>query len=795
VLDGRFDAARHGNGSLVLLMGEAGAGKTSLVCRFCADVARAAGRSPDPRVFWSACDAMRTPRPLGPLADIAWTAGNELGELIHAETPPWRVFTTFLTMINTPPPTIVVIEDLHWADEATLDLIRFLARRIAGTPALVLATFRDDELAPDHPLRVVLGDLATAPAVRRLDVPPLSRDAVGALAAAGGMDADRLYEVTGGNPFFVTEVLSEPGRAVPPTVRDAVLARAARLGPLARRALDVAAVVPDQLDLPLLRAVAEVDEVVVEEWLHRGVMLSDNRGLGFRHELARTVIEEAIPAVRRRGIHARVLAHLAGRSGSDPARLAYHAEEAGDRDATVAHAPVAAQRAAALGAHRQAAAQLERALRCAERAPADVRAGLWQRLATEHAPSGRTVDAIDAAARALEQWRAVGDRAREAAVLARQAGYLWQESRPAEARAAIEAAMTLVDADPPGPATAVVYASQSLLHMLAREIPQALRTGRTAIELAETHDDAESLARALNAVGTAQWFAEPDLAVPTLRRALATSRQLGSDVAAASALMNLGSGAGEIRRYRDAERWLREAVDYSRERDLDTVRVYCIAWLARTRFEQGDWAAAERLAAEALAPAGRRPDRITSLVALTVLGRLRARRGEPDPAGPLDQAWEMAVQTADLQRLWPTAAARAEAAWLAGRTADVVGLVEETHRLATKLGHAWAIGELGYWLHLAGERDVPLSHRLRERGIRRIPRGPRRSTMDHPAGLTRREVEILRLLPIGLRNAEIAQRLHISPRTVDRHISSILGKLGVATRHEAAAKLPDLDPD
>jgi DNA-binding CsgD family transcriptional regulator len=226
-------------------------------------------------------------------------------------------------------------------------------------------------------------------------------------------------------------------------------------------------------------------------------------------------------------------------------------------------------------------------------------------------------------------------------------------------------------------------------------------------------------------------------------------------------------------------------------------------------------------------------------------------------ATPLDEAWELAVQTGDLQRLWPTAAARAEAAWLAGRDADIVGLVEETYRLATKLGQAWAIGELGCWLHVAGARNTPpataaepwalqigshpraaahawrelgcpyeaaaaladtddpelmlaaiadlrglgarpvaerLSHRLRERGVRRIPRGPRQSTMDHPAGLTRREVEILRLVPMGLRNAEIAQRLHISPRTVDRHISSIRGKLEVATRHEAAARLADLDP-
>jgi DNA-binding CsgD family transcriptional regulator len=384
--------------------------------------------------------------------------------------------------------------------------------------------------------------------------------------------------------------------------------------------------------------------------------------------------------------------------------------------------------------------------------------------------------------------------------------------------------------------------------MVARDFAGAIEAGTKAIELAERFGDTESLARALNAIGSVQWFVDPDAAPATMRRSVAVARELGKDRAIALAMLNFGSGAGEVRRYDIAEQWLPEAIAFTAARDLDSYRVYCVAWLARVRFEQGRWAEATDDATAALSTAGVHVPN-ADRVALTVLGRLRVRRGDPDPSGPLDRAWELAVQTGDLQRLWPVAAGRAEAAWLAGHPEAVESLVADSLALAVRIGHPWAVGELAYWLWRVGalttappgaarpfalqiegeprqaaeawrslgcpyeaavalaETGEPadmldavaefnalaarpaadrLSRRLRELGVRGIPRPARRSTLDNPGGLTAREAEILALLPSGLRNVDIAGRLHISPKTVDHHISSILAKLGVDSRHQAA---------
>src|SRR5215207_3368811 len=278
-LEGFLASARGGRGCLVLVGGEAGIGKTSLVRAFCD---RHGG---DTRALWGACDALRTPRPLGPLLDIAREAGGELAAVVAAEPTRHRLFSAFLDLLDSAgPPVVAVVEDAHWADEATLDLLVFAGRRVAGTPAMVVVTYRDDEAGPGHPLRTAVGDLATAGWVHRLELPALTREAVATLAGPEGIDPDRLHQATGGNPFFVTEVLGAASGEVPPTVRDAVLARAARLSPEARGALDASAVVPDRVELELLEAAAGAGPAAVDECVAAGMLRDDGRGrAGARH--------------------------------------------------------------------------------------------------------------------------------------------------------------------------------------------------------------------------------------------------------------------------------------------------------------------------------------------------------------------------------------------------------------------------------------------------------------------------------------------------------------------------------
>jgi DNA-binding CsgD family transcriptional regulator len=843
-------------GCMLFVSGEAGIGKTAVVRAFCDGLA--AGTA----VHIGFCDALGTPRALGPLHDVARTGLDGLGRLLAAGQDRHTVFSGFLDLLGTGP-SVTVIEDAHWADEATLDLLLFVGRRIAELPATVVVTYRAEEVHRDHPLRRVLGDLATARAVGRLTVPALSEAAVMSLAAAAGRDGAQLHAVTGGNPFFVTEALAAPGQDVPPSVRDAVLARASRLGASARDVLDVVSLVPDRADVALLDSALAAGADALDDCVRAGMLVRDGRAVRFRHELARRAVEADVPAARAAALNAHILAFLVAAGSADPARLAHHADAADDTAAVLRYAPFAAVLASGVGAHREAAAHYGRALRHAGGASTARRAELWERRADAcersnwaHASSGRAAelaDAIDAAARAIELWRAAGDAEQEAIVMARRSHMLRNAGRSADAHDTARAAVALLEQLSPGPGQALAYAALARVMLLARDIPATVELGTTAVSYAEKYGETGPLGWGLSVLGCASWFTDPDRAVELLTAALDAAHASGDDLAAAVTLTHLGAVAGEVRLYDVADRWLGETITWSTERDMDYVCAFARAWQARSAFEQGRWSEASAIATEVVGTRAQHP--APHALALTVLGRLRARRGDPDPHTPLDRAWAIARQADDLPLLWPVAAARAEAAWLAGRPDHIEALVADTHRLAIRMEHRWAAGELGYWMRMAGAADGPaavaappwashirgdgaaaaqlwrrlgcpyeaasaqaesddpgqqlaalnelqrlgawpaaemLARRLREQGIRELPRRPRHTTRNNPARLTDRQVDVLGLLADGLRNADIAARLHISARTVDHHVSAILTKLGVGSRQEAARWAPGI---
>ena len=481
----------------MLVGGEAGVGKTALVSRFCEEHGRSA------RILSSACDALFTPRPLGPLLDVAEVTGGELEELVESGARPHEVAAALMRELRTRAPTILVIEDLHWADEATLDVLKLLVRRIEGVHALVLASYRDDELDRDHPLRLVLGEFASGQAVERLKLEPLSPAAVATLAEPHGVDPDELYRKTEGNPFFVTEVLAAGEGEIPDTVRDAVLAHAARLSPAARTLLEAAAVVPPPVELWLLETLAADVVDQLDECLTSGMLTASPAGVAFRHELARLAVEESLAPNRRVALHQKALAALADPPSGAPelARLAHHAEAAGDGEAVLEFAPAAAARAASLGAHREAAAQYARALRFAEEQPLEARAELLKRRSHECYLTDQADEAVEAQKGAIECYRRLGDRRSEGDALRGLSSILWCPGRVAEAAQAGQEAVALLEQLPPGRELAMAYSNVLQLCVNAEDAEGALVWGTRAIELAQRLDDTEVLSHALTMIG------------------------------------------------------------------------------------------------------------------------------------------------------------------------------------------------------------------------------------------------------------------------------------------------------
>ncbi len=841
VLHGAHSETRVGQGRLLFVAGEAGIGKTALVNAFC----EAVGRSG--RVLQGACDALATPRPLGPFVDVAEQTGGDLAAIVGEGGRPHDVLAVVKTELDREP-TVLVLEDLHWADEATLDVVRMLGRRIAAVPALVLATYRDDQLARTHPLRVMVGDLATVSGVSRLRLEPLSREAVTRLAVGGIMDADDVHRVTGGNPFFVSEVLAASGSEIPATVRDAVLARAARLGAAATSVLETVSMTPPHIEPWLLEKVCSDAVASVDECLEAGILVAAGAGLGFRHELARVVFEDTLAPTRRRELHRLLLAALTdAESEIDLARLAHHAEAAGDAEAVLQFARTAAERAAALGAHREAAAQYARALRFSDRLPDAERAELLERRSVECYLTDQYDDGIASLEEAVECRRTLGDTYRIADDLRRLSEFMWCPGRTAESDSLSRDAVALLEPLPPSGELAAAFLRVAENCTAAARSSEAIVWGQRALALSERLGATEIAIGAATTMAVAQADYAAVLACRERARRDGFVEQTGGIGLALTGL------AVEQRWLPLARTHLDEAIAYAGDHGHELFRLYVLAHRARFELYEGEWSEACDTAAAVL----RIPRTSTTprIGALTVLALVRARRGDPEVAPLLDEAWALAEPTSELPRLGPVAAARAEAAWLAGEPGAIGSLAGSALELAIEHDSLWLTGELAVWhtragleveaplrtaepyaLQLAGEwrraavmwrelgcpyeaalaladgDDEPslresldelqglgasaavaiVRRKLRQHGARGLARGPRQVTRSHPAGLTRRESEVLALLAAGLRNAEIAERLFLSHRTVDHHVAAVLRKLGVRTRGQATARATEL---
>jgi DNA-binding CsgD family transcriptional regulator/tetratricopeptide (TPR) repeat protein len=840
-LDAALQGAIAGEGRVALVSGEAGIGKTSLVEQFVLE------QRGSVRVLWGTCDSLFTPRPLGPLHDMAMQSKGELLALLNADADRQAIFSTSFAELQNRP-TIAVFEDVHWADEATLDLIKFLSRRIRQTSSLVILTYRADELGVGHPLWLLLGDLPSA-ATLRVHLLPLSEPSVTALASVAGQAerANELFEITSGNPFFVTEILAGEGEGMPATIRDAVLARAVRLSPTARAVLEAAAVIGTRVEPWLLSSIVGAESAHVEECIAGGMLQSQDDHYAFRHELARQTILETIFPERRLALHRMALVALkeSRLTRNDLARLANHAVGTKDASAVLEYAPAAARQASAASSHREAISFYELALRFADKLPLNEHARILEAFEFELFFANRGFERMTVLQKAIELRHSIGDRLREGVNLKNLSEAYFEVGRKADAEQASHSAIKILEALPPSPELAKAYQAQCFMRMLTRDYAEAFTWGEKAIALAERFNDTETVARSYNYMGCAMLILDYERGLELMQRSLAIGRKANLPFTIAGTLTNLGWMSVEVYQPIDALRYLDEGIPYATEHD-DHYHLHLMqAYRALSRFYQGYWIEAIAIAKPVLQSPYQ--DNETRTYAFLALGRPYVRSGDPNAWVALDEALALSAETHEIQRLGVARAAKAEASWLAGDDDRAIKEARSAYDMAVSKAHPWITGELAFWrwragddfsppewianpfaLQIAGDwreaaeaweqRGCPyeqamalmdgdeagqlaaleiferlgaqpaaekLKLKLRAQGMRGIPRGPRPTTRENPFSLTAREMEVLGCLVAGSSNPVIAKKLSLSTRTVEHHIASILQKMQVQSRHEA----------
>jgi DNA-binding CsgD family transcriptional regulator/tetratricopeptide (TPR) repeat protein len=833
-----LEDTRSGGGALVLVSGEAGAGKSALLSTFLAEVAVP--------VVAGYCDGVSTPRPLGPVIEIA--AQLE----VDTSLPRDGLFAQVLHALSART-TIILVEDIHWADDATADFLLYLGRRMERVPALVIVTYRDDELGGDRALTRFVGDAARLTAARRLPVAPLTEPGVATMLAGSNLDPAEVFRLSAGNAYFVTELLATGGSR-PASVRDAVLGRVARLSSSGRWVLEVASQLGLRCDAGVLAAASGADAAGIDDCVERGLLVRFGDELGFAHELSRATIADEIPPIRFTAVHRTLLRVLEQQRDADVARLADHAAAANEPAAAFRYGCDAGRRAATLAAHRQAVHHYRTALRFAVAGDRQERATLLDALAQECMVIDQLDDALVAAEESLALWAELGDQLRVGAThnaLDRIAWYLGYGER---ARRHMELAVEILEPLGPTAELARALSAEGALEVELGLRAKGIATSRRAVEIARTSGDAYAESDALNSIGSAlAWADDFDEGVGYLQRALDIARDAGHGHLAGRAYANLAGVLADTHRYDRSDAVLAEGLEYTDDHDL-TLRFVCLTGvLAGSEMERGRWDDALADATGMLERAGTMT--VGRIPALTVIGTIGMRRGDTAAHTMLLEARRYAEDAGDGHSLVRIATVLVEEAWLAGDTARAVATLDaaldgdgermDPHErgalmswrarlgvlrdLSPNVPREWALQVEGRWaeaasawtaVHRPYDRALALlevgapaalteafeifdrlgarpgatvaAARLRDLG-ERVPRGARPTTRANPAGLTAREVEVLQLLADDLTNAEIARKLFISDKTVEHHVSRVLGKLGVASRRDAARVASALD--
>ena len=841
-LTARADEARAGRGGMVIVCGESGAGMTSFVQAFVDGWVR------DERVLWGACDPLPTPRALGPVHDVAERLAPATCSILDSAEKPFDIFAAVHQDLRTAP-SVFVLDDLHWADQGTVDLLRFVLRRLAQTRSLVIGTVRDEELGVDHPVRVLLGDVARSSRADALTLPPLTVAGVEGLVGDRNVDAAWLHGVTGGNPFFVCEMLEHTGDDLPTSVRDAVLARTSGLDPDAWDLLNLLTcspgAIPDHL-LADLGVTLPASRVLTEA----GLITRTARGVSFRHDLCRLAVASVIPPGAEPQLHRRLIEAYETAGQADPAVLTHHSVGAGDVERIRASAYQGGVEAARSGAHTQAAEFFALALAKGGRFEARDEADVLELLAWEFYLTDRLAEAIDSCRRAMTIRESLGEPAALSADHHSLAVYQWYNANRDSAESHAVQAMSVLDGEREEQSVVALghaFAMQAYLAVQASDLPRAASLIARAREIADSTGDSDLMVRVRLIESYGKMLTGDDAGREVILSILHAGPH-NIDELYSGGWSNVTYFDVEQRRLDVAADLLDVTIPLMYEHDLPICRAWQTGSRARLQLLVGDWddalADAERVLESPSAPLARIwPTLIRALVAI---------RRDGTGVEALAQAWQLASRFREPLRTLPAASAIVEHAWLTGVT-DGIDMCRELLAATPVTGLEWSRGELAVWLIRAGAdiddgigagvagpyrllldgaheaaavafhamsmpydgalalvdsgdpaaatRALDILDRLgadavaakvrrdlRVSGHSAVPARRRTATLANPAGLTARQLEVLRLLGEGLTNAELAQRLYLSAKTVDHHVSAILTKLDVTNRRDAARK-------
>ena len=844
VLHAALEGAIGGQGSGIALAGDSGVGKSTLIEALCEGLTGA-------RVLRGHCDPLDTPRPLGPFRDLQQLSaidGLGRGEDLLLSEVCEQVYAALCGE-----PTVLVVEDLHWVDAASVDVLRFLARRIESMPLALIVSYRNHEISARHSARPLLGDIASLDGLSQLELKPLSVDAVRHMLEGTQLEAERVHAVTGGNPFFVAEVAKDPDLPLPVSVRDAVLAHTSQVTPHDFEVLQLVATAPDRLDDRVLPAL-EVDLPTLRRLEETSLLTRTAAGIVFRHELARQAIESTIPPGGGPRLHALLLDALERVEPRDPAVLTHHAVGARDAPRAARYAREAGEDATRAGSHSEAAAFFETALGHLDSDDPRDRAGLLLQMAYQQYMTSRLREAIDNVSATFQLWEEAGDRAGLAAAHNAVAVFEYYNARRRQAEAhSGQAAQIATDSDAEV-AYAAARTTQGYLAHMRSDVQHASEYAAQAHRVADAHHQGELSLRSEVVSAACGLASGDDEARLELLDHVESARARGWDELASTVYSQVANLDVEHGRYRAAEQLLQLSIPFATDRDIPICRHWQTGVRSRLHLQQGHWSAALEdaetvLEGEGMPLATLWPHLITALVPL--------RRGDDVPSGALDDAWTLAERLDEPLRRLAVLAALAEFSWMTERSDPrVTGYaVEQLPELGAQPGAGWGAGHLSVWLHrlglpvhappglaepfrltldaqsteaarwwhLAGDpfaeamawtdsaytsdrvRGVRLLDRLgavgtadrhrvalRQEGHTTPPPRPRVSTRANPAGLTNRQLDVARLVARGLSNAEIAARLYISPKTADHHVSAILTKLTLPNRRAVVAQAAEL---